>query len=56
MLINEKKTKILLINTQAKDFAPRISLNGSEIEVVDELKVLGILMNKRLDFNSHGTS
>ena len=45
MKLNFKKTKLITFNPcRTKDFMPEISLDGNEIEVVDEIRLLGIIL------------
>ena len=50
MVINESKTKIMLFNPARKiDILPKIELNeGNSIEVVDETKLLGLIVRSDL--------
>jgi hypothetical protein len=43
MVINKKKTKAILFN-QARnyDFLPNISIENEQLEVVEEIRVLGV--------------
>ena len=54
MKINKDKTKIMLFNTKiSKDFTPKISIEGKEIEVVEELKLLGVKITNDLKWNNN---
>ena len=45
MKINYKKTKLILFNPCKKfDFIPDISLSGQQIEVVEEIRLLGLII------------
>ena len=45
MKINYKKTKLILFNPCKKfDFIPNISLSGQQIEVVEEIRLLGLII------------
>ena len=45
MKINYKKTKLMIFNPCKKiDFRPEISLGGQEIEVVNEIRLLGLIL------------
>ena len=45
MKINYKKTKLLLFNPCKKfDFMPDLSLNGQSLEVVEEIRLLGLII------------
>ena len=55
MAINKKKTKVILFNQAHKyDFLPEISINESEnLEVVEEIKLLGVLIRSDLSWKSN---
>jgi hypothetical protein len=54
MKINKDKAKIMLFNTKiSKDFTPKISIEGKEIEVVEELKLLGVKITNDLKWNNN---
>ena len=54
MIINKKKTKVMLFNTSKKrDFTPKLKINNEEIYVVDELKLLGVMITNDLKWNSN---
>ena len=49
MVINEAKTKIVVFNQARKvDILPKVRLNDNLIEVVDETKLLGIMVTSDL--------
>ena len=54
MKINYKKTKVMLFN-QCKnwDFMPLFELEGKELEVVDEMKMLGIIVRSDMKWSSN---
>ena len=57
MEINQKKTKAMLINfTQNYQFSSRLTLKGEVIEFVDQMKILGVIINNKLtwDENTQG--
>ena len=45
MQINSKKTKVMIFNTQRKyDFLPQVHIDDKLLEVVEEFKLLGIVI------------
>ena len=49
LLINTTKTKMTIFHTSHREVTyPRIKINNSSVEVVDEFKYLGIFINKHL--------
>jgi len=50
---NPIKTKAILFTNRRKYIKPRINMNGVEIEIVNELKYLGIIIDRKLNFNHH---
>ena len=54
MEINDNKTKLLLLNPgQARDFGPKLELSGNIIEVVEETKLLGVVIRSDLSWSSN---
>ena len=55
MKLNPKKSKVILFNTARKyDFMPSCYLNqGDELEVVEELKLLGVTIRSDLNWSAH---
>ena len=54
MRINIDKTKIMLFNTAKKnDFTPTLKINDKLIEVVDEIKLLGVKITSDLKWNEN---
>ena len=54
MKLNYDKTKMMLFNPgSARDFYPRFSLNENEIEVVEETKLLGVVIRSDLSWSSN---
>ena len=52
MKINHKKSKIMLFNTaKTNDFSPEITLEDETLEVVDELKLLGVKVTSDLKWH-----
>ena len=57
MRINHKKTKLILFNpAKSLDFMPEFSLGGNEIELVEEMKLLGIIFRSDLKWSSNTES
>ena len=45
MRINEKKTKLMVSNPCTSiDFAPELKLSGNQLDVVDELRLVGVIV------------
>ena len=54
MEINTKKTKVILFNPhKSLDFLPKIEVNGAVLEVVEEVKLLGIIITSDLKWKSN---
>ena len=54
MIINKKKTRLMLFNPcTSKDFMPEVELNGIELEVVDELRLLGLIVRSDMKWHSN---
>ena len=54
MKMNEKKTKLMLFNPcRAWDFMPEFALKGNEIEMVEEMKLLGVVVRSDLKWTSN---
>ena len=54
MRINHKKTKFLLFNPdKSLDFMPKFDLAGNKIEVVEEMRVLGLIIRSDLKWSSN---
>ena len=54
MVISEKKTKAMIFNfTDNYKFTTRIRLKGSNIEVVDSMKILGTVVNTKLSWDEN---
>ena len=54
MRINYKKTKMILFNPgSAKDFHPRFNLSNNEIDLVEETKLLGVIVRSDLSWSSN---
>ena len=57
MKLNQEKTKAILFNNAVKyDFQPNLTLkNGSQLEVTDELRLLGVQVRSDLSWSSNTT-
>ena len=54
MVINKTKTKTILFSQARKyDFLPTITVDGEPLEVVEELKLLGVMIRSDLSWNSN---
>ena len=54
MKINQKKTKMMVFNPCiAWDFLPDMSLDGQELEMVEELKLLGVVLRGDMKWTSN---
>ena len=54
MQINYKKTKVIVFNPCTSiDFLPEFNLGGHEIEVVEEIRLLGIIIRSDLKWHSN---
>ena len=54
MKINKKKTKSMLFNTAKKrDFTPTLSIDGEEIDLVEEMKLLGVIITSDLKWSKN---
>ena len=54
LLINTTKTKMTIFHTPHRKVTyPRIKINNSSVEVVDEFKFLGIFIDKHLKWSTH---
>ena len=54
MLINQKKTKNIIFNfTNKYQFCTRLSLNGENVEIVQESKLLGTIIQNDLKWDSN---
>ena len=46
MQINTKKTKVMVFNPcKAWDFQPALSLDDQELDMVEEMRLLGVVIN-----------
>ena len=54
MKINFPKTEFLLFNpTKIYDFVPELTMEGHEIETVEEMKLLGLIVRNDLSWSSN---
>ena len=54
MRINYKKTKVMVFNPCSSiDFMPEISLNNNELEVVEETRLLGVILRSDMKWISN---
>ena len=54
MKINYKKTKLMVFNPgYSRDFFPRFNFNNNELEVVEETKLLGLVLRNDLSWASN---
>ena len=54
MIISEKKTKAMIFNfTDNHQFTTRLDLKGHNIEMVDQMKILGTIINSNLSWNEN---
>jgi hypothetical protein len=53
LTLNTGKTKFMLFSKKTHPTNPEILINGEPIERVDEIKYLGVIIDKNLSFGSH---
>ena len=54
MQISEKKTKAMIFNfTDNYQFSTRLNLKGTNIEIVDKMKILGTIINNQLSWDDN---
>ena len=54
MKLNVNKTKLMLFNPcKEKDFMPEMSLEGSRIDLVENIKLLGVVLSSNLSWDSN---
>ena len=54
MILNENKTNAMVVNfTTNYQFTTRLSLNKQSIDVVDKTKILGTIINNKLNWNEN---
>lgn len=49
------KTNAMIVTKKLKYVTPCMHMGGTEIQIVDEIKLLGLTIDKKLTFNSHVT-
>ena len=51
MKINYRKTKLMVFNPgYLRDFLPRFNVNNDELDVVEEIKLLGVIIRNDLSW------
>ena len=54
MKINDSKTKAILFNNAVKsDFFPNLTLNDTPLEVVEEIRLLGVMVSSDLSWRTN---
>ena len=54
MIINQKKTKCLpFINSRTKDFMPELKMDGKTLDVIYQLKLVGLVITADLSWAEH---
>ena len=53
MYLNWSKTKFMFISNSANLIPPSISINGNDVEIVKEFKLLGVTIDDKLTFETH---
>ena len=54
MQLNLKKTKLILFNPgRVRDFMPNFSIDCNQVELVEEVKLLGVILNSDLSWTAH---
>ena len=54
MKINYGKTKLMVFNPgHSRDFLPRFTFNNDELDVVDEFKLLGVIIRSDLSWEQN---
>ena len=54
MIISEKKTKAMIFNyTNNHQFTTRLELKGKNVEIVEQMKILGTVINSDLSWNDN---
>ncbi|KAA5586961.1 hypothetical protein F3H15_37030, partial [Pseudomonas aeruginosa] len=53
LLFAPQKTRSMVITNKIKYDAPRLEMGGISIESVDEIKILGLTIDRKLTFNTH---
>ena len=50
MLVNPSKTRGMLISRTVEPLFPDLLIDGSVVEMVSELKILGVILDSKLSF------
>ena len=54
MVLNKIKTKAMIVNfTEKYQFSTRLNLNNKTVELVDSMKILGTIINKKLEWGQN---
>ena len=54
MKLNKEKTKVMLFNTASqRDFMPEVNVDGKQLEVVEEYKLLGVIISSNLKWEAN---
>ena len=54
MKINKEKTKVMVFNPcKAWDFMPDLTLDNQELEMVDEMRLLGVVVRSDMKWSSN---
>ena len=54
MVLNEIKTKAMIVNfTEKYQFSTRLNLNNKTVELVDSMKNLGAIINRKLEWGQN---
>ena len=54
MRINEKKSKVMLFNPcTTKDFLPNLKIGSTDLELVEEMRLLGIILQSDMKWQSN---
>ena len=57
MQLNKKKSNVMLFNfTTSFQFTSRLEMENEVLEVINETKLLGVIVNNRLDWDSNTSS
>ena len=51
MAINASKTKMMIFNFSDKKFTTRVKLNNQNVEIVDQVKLLGTIVTSDLKWD-----
>ena len=54
MMVNKKKTKVMVFNPcKAWDFMPELTLDNQELEMVEEMRLLGVVITSDMKWSSN---